>query len=177
MFFVTGNSGKFAEAAGVIPGLVQADLGVPELQADTLEEVASFSVGEAYKELGERCFVEDAGLFVDGLKGFPGVYSRFVEDTIGPPGIVKLLEGVENRNATIAAVIAYHDGKDIHLFRGESRGTIALELKGSEGFGVDPIFIPDGKEKTFAEDFAYKERVSHRARALAKFVAFLGKPL
>ena len=176
--FVTGNRGKFSEAAKLIPGLRQADIGPPEIQADSVEEVARFSVVEAYKQLGKpSCFVEDAGLFVDALNGFPGVYSRYVLDTIGAEGLLKLMGGIENRKAHFEACIAYYDGKKIRVFSGRADGTIAHEGKGKSGFGFDPIFVPKGHARTFAEDYAYKQKVSHRTRALRKFLAFLGKPL
>lgn len=177
MLFVTGNPGKFREAAALMPGLKQADVGVPEIQADSVEEVARFSIEEAYKQLGKPCFVEDAGLFIDALSGFPGVYSHYVQDTIGNRGVLKLMEGARERGAHFEACIAYHDGEDVHIFKGRVNGTIAHEGKGENGFGFDPIFIPEGHARTFAEDSAYKQQVSHRVKALREFLAFLGKPL
>ncbi|MCK4328185.1 MAG: XTP/dITP diphosphatase [Candidatus Diapherotrites archaeon] len=178
MFFVTGNPGKFKEAVGLIPGLKQSDIHPLELQADSLEEVAVFSIRHAFEELEEPCFVEDAGLFISALNGFPGVYSKPVWEKIGLKGVLKLLDGAGNRSAVFRAVIAYHDGEKIHTFKGECRGSIAMEKRGTSGFGFDPVFVPEGHEKTFAEDFAYKQQVSHRARALKAFLRTLQpKPL
>ncbi len=177
MLFVTGNPAKFEEASALIPGLKQADIGPPEIQADRLEDVARFSVEYAYKELGEPCFVEDAGLFVNALNGFPGAYSHYAFDTIGSKGILRLLEGVKDRGARFEACIAYHDGKGVRVFSGRVDGAIASRELGSGGFGFDPIFVPNGHDRTFAEDPAHKQEVSHRARALRKFLGFLGKPL
>lgn len=177
MFFVTGNNAKFAEAVKLIPGLKQAKLDVPEIQSDSLEEVARFSIEYAFKELGEACFVEDAGLFIDALKGFPGLYSRYILDTIGNVGVLKLMEGAKNRKAHFETCVAYHDGKEIHVFRGRVDGTIAEAVRGNQvgNFGFDPVFIPEGREKTFAEDFEYKQSVSHRRIGLEKFLEFLQK--
>jgi len=173
MYFVTGNKGKFKEASLVIPGLKQADLGVPEIQADTLEEVARFSIEHAYARLHEPCFVEDAGLFVHALKGFPGPYSKFVNHTLDCGGLLKLMQGEKDRGAYFEACIAYHDGKKVHTFTGRCDGTIALAGKGRTGFGFDPVFLPEGSKKTFAEDEGYKNTVSHRRRALDGLTAFL----
>ncbi|MFC2175290.1 RdgB/HAM1 family non-canonical purine NTP pyrophosphatase [archaeon] len=175
MFFVTGNPGKFVEAAKLIPGLKQSNAHPPEIQADSLEEVAVFSIKHAFKELGEPCFVEDAGLFIEALNGFPGVYSKPVWERIGLTGVLKLLEGAEGRSAVFRAVIAYHNGGEIQTFKGECKGTISETIRGEQGFGFDPIFVPEGREKTFAEDFAYKQEVSHRAMALKGFLANLYK--
>ena len=173
MLFVTGNPGKFKEAAELIPGLEQADINPPEIQSYSAEEVAMFSVEHAFRELGEPCFVEDAGTFIDALGGFPGVYSKQVWEKIGLAGVLKLMDGVENRAAKFQAVIAYHDGKEVHVFKGECSGTITTEIRGGKGFGYDPIFVPGGHDKTFAEDFAYKQKVSHRTMALKAFLEFL----
>ena len=173
MYFVTGNPGKFQEAAALMPWLEQATLEVPEIQSNSLEEVARFSVEYAHKELGEPCFVEDAGIFVDALNGFPGVYSRYAYDTIGPAGILRLMDGVEHRSAHFGACIAYHDGTQVHVFKGRCGGTIAQSLRGTSGFGFDPIFVPAGREKTFAEDLGGKQELSHRIKALEAFLEFL----
>ena len=177
MIFVTGNPGKFSEAAGLIPGLRQANLEVPEIQADSVEEVARFSVETAYKKLGVPCFVDDSGMFVDALGGFPGVYSHYVLDTIGNAGVLRLMESAENRKAHFECCIAYHDGKEMHTFGGRVDGELADAARGENGFGFDPIFVPEGHGRTFAEDAAYKKKVSHRTRALREFLGFLGKPL
>jgi XTP/dITP diphosphohydrolase len=141
-----------------------------EVQAETLEEV----VKEALTEIpGDNFFIEDAGLFIPALNGFPGVYSAYVFKTIGNEGILRLLKGADNREASFRSVVGLKLRGEVKLFTGEVRGRIALEAKGSEGFGYDPIFIPEGYDRTFAEDTRLKQRVSHRRRALEKLAAYL----
>jgi len=177
--FVTRNKGKFQEALGVLGplgyDLVQDARGYPELQAETLEEVARAGV-EHLRAAGGPAppfFLEDAGLFVDALGGFPGVYSAYVYKTIGNQGLLRLLEG-RPRTARFEAVLAYHDGESTRLFRGACPGRIVEQERGTGGFGFDPIFVPEGEGRTFGEmDLAEKERVSHRARALDALAAAL----
>ncbi|NOZ89276.1 MAG: RdgB/HAM1 family non-canonical purine NTP pyrophosphatase, partial [Crenarchaeota archaeon] len=128
----------------------------------------------AYALTGTPVAVEDAGLFVDALSGFPGPYSSYVYKTIGVHGILRLLEGEENRAARFVSVIAYAGPWGVQLFRGEVKGSIAAEPRGSGGFGFDPIFIPEGADKTFAEmNIEEKNMYSHRARAARKLCSWL----
>ncbi len=129
---------------------------------------------EALKEIdGEGIFIEDSGLFVEALKGFPGVYSAYVFKTIGYSGILKLLAGVENRRAYFESVVGLKLKGEVRIFRGRVDGVIAEKARGKGGFGYDPIFIPEGSEKTFAEAPEIKNRVSHRKRALEEMRKFL----
>ncbi len=119
--------------------------------------------------------LEDAGLFVDALKGFPGVYSKYVFFTIGLAGILRLLEGIENRKAVFRSVYAYGEpGKKPIIIIGECKGIISTEEHGNHGFGYDPLFIPDGGEKTFGEmTVEEKNQFSHRGKALQKLAIVL----
>lgn len=183
--FCTGNPHKVAEVQAafsqVLPEvkIVQKKLPMEELQADSLEEVAQFKINSIRKMISPPFFIEDAGFFVDDeLKGFPGVYSHYVMDTLGCQGILKLMEGKSLRRAHFEAVIAFLDEEEnIHLFKGENLGTVAFEARGTSGFGFDPIFISeDSPTKTFAEiGMEEKNKISHRKRALDKLVAFLQK--
>ncbi len=146
--------------------------GYREVQAETLEEV----VREALREIpGDNFFIEDAGLFVSALNGFPGVYSAYVFKKIGNEGILKLLKGEENREAVFRSVVGLKLSGEVRLFTGEVRGRIASEPKGSAGFGYDPIFIPSGYSTTFAEAPELKQELSHRRRALEKLAAHLSR--
>ena len=123
IYFVTSNKGKFAEAQGIFSELTQKDIGYTEIQADTLEEVAAYGIEEVTKRLRAPVMIEDAGLFVDALKGFPGVYSAYVQKTIGNQGILKLMEGAQNRKAFFKSVVAYAEpGMEPHMFQGEIHG-------------------------------------------------------
>ncbi len=172
--FVTGNQGKLREASAMLPcEVVQHDVGYPEIQADTLEEVARFGLDWLRPRIERPFILEDAGLFVEGLQGFPGVYSSYVYGTIGNEGVLRLLDGSETRAATFRSVVGLDDGEQ-HLFAGACHGCIAMEQRGSNGFGYDPVFIPEGSDRTFAEMRPdEKNRMSHRAHAIRKLAGYL----
>jgi XTP/dITP diphosphohydrolase len=121
--------------------------------------------------------IEDAGLFVNALSDFPGVYSKFVFTSIGCEGVLRLLVPCEDRSAHFEAVVAYCEkGGEPQIFKGRVDGEIAGEPRGENGFGYDPIFIPEGEKRTFAEmKTQEKNQFSHRARALEKLAEFLSK--
>jgi XTP/dITP diphosphohydrolase len=179
--FVTANAGKHREAAELLGGVgVECEMRavkLPEPQADALEEVARAKVAAARVALGgEPFFVDDAGIFVDALKGFPGVYSAYVLKTVGTGGVLKLLDGVADRRARFEAVIGFwSEATGERYFKGVSRGAVAPAARDAgHGFGFDPIFVPEGGTRTFAEmPDREKNLVSHRGRALRDFVAFL----
>jgi XTP/dITP diphosphohydrolase len=166
MIFVTSNKGKFAEARGIFGDLEQKDIGYTEIQADTLEEVAIFGMKEVATRLVGPVMLEDAGLFIEALQGFPGVYSAYVQKTIGNDGILRLMEGVENRKAFFKSVVVYAEPElEPQMFTGIVRGQIGYEARGSSGFGYDPIFYVG--EKSLGEmGIAEKNRISHRAGSM-----------
>lgn len=135
-----------------------------EIQADTLEEIATYSLDQIPDTI---CFVEDAGFFVNVLNGFPGPYSAYVYRTLGCGGILQLLRNQTNRKGRFLSIIAFRDENgDKKVFRGEIAGLIASEACGTGGFGFDPIFVPQGTTKTFAEmEPTEKNAVSHRGKA------------
>lgn len=168
MNIVTSNHGKFVEYREIFPCAKMLDIGYREIQADTLEEV----VKDVLDELSEHAplIIDDSGLFIDALEGFPGVYSAYVMDTIGCGGILKLMDGMEERSAIFECVIGYIGtaGKT-GLIKGTVHGSITTSQRGDQGFGYDPIFVPDGYSKTFAEmPSSEKNRVSHRGIAMEK---------
>lgn len=171
--FITSNSNKFKEMKEFFKAdelhLNWINQSLPEVQAETLEEVVEYSLSQ-YK--GGEVFIEDAGIFIEALDGFPGVYSRYVYDTIGNKGILKLMEGLENRKTRFEAVIGYQERRrgNIKLFKGEVKGFVSLFPRGESGFGYDPIFVPEGFKKTFGEDSILKSNLSHRKRAAEKLI-------
>jgi XTP/dITP diphosphohydrolase len=179
IFFITGNKGKVQEATEKLKpfgfSVVQKDLGYPEIQADSLEEVAAWGATHVQERFNHCFMLEDAGLFIEALQGFPGVYSKYVFYTIGLDGILHLMESVKNRIAVFRSVYAYNEpGKKPVLVVGECKGSITTGKQGMHGFGYDPIFIPDGAEKTFGEmSVDEKNQFSHRARALEKLATAL----
>lgn len=181
IFLATGNFHKFDEARRVLAeyGISSGMLRVKavEIQSDSLTEIAKTSVIDAYNRCHLPVIVEDAGLFVDALKGFPGPYAAYVYKTISNPGLLKLMENVKNRKATFRSVIAFYNGKSEPMcFEGAATGVIPHdEIWGTlkTGFGFDPIFQPEGSEKTFAEmTIEDKNGFSHRANAIRKFAAW-----
>jgi XTP/dITP diphosphohydrolase len=180
--FVTSNKHKALEAQAKLGKgfeVRQWDVECPEIQADTLEEVALASARYVIEKHApkEAFILEDAGLFVDGLKGFPGPYSHYVHDTLDCKGILKLLDGVkgEGRKARFEAVLVYTvPGKKPALFKGICRGKIAESQAGKNGFGFDPIFVPDGETRRFAEMMPEeKGKYSHRGLALGAFANYV----
>ncbi len=179
VFFATGNVHKFDEARSILTGL---DIAVGmlrvkdiEIQSDSLVEIAKSSAQEAFKRCCLPVIVEDAGLFIEALKGFPGPYAAYAYQTIGNNGLLKLLENVENRKAVFRSAIAYCDSEAEApvVFEGEAEGEITVDERigsGKSGFGFDPIFRPSGSEKAFAEmTLEEKNGFSHRAKAVLKF--------
>jgi XTP/dITP diphosphohydrolase len=175
-FFATGNIHKFNEARHVLAEYKVATallrVKASEIQNDNIENVAKASVMDTVERCRLPIFVEDAGLFIDTLNGFPGPYSSYVYRTIGTKGILKLMKEVEKRDAYFHSVVAFCDPKESpKCFHGKVEGKISQEERGDSGFGFDPIFKPaDSYDKTFAEmTTEEKNKLSHRAQALTKF--------
>ncbi len=179
VFFATGNIHKFNELRSILSplGFTVAMIRMKgnEIQSESIKEIAQAAVINAFNRTGLPIFVEDAGLFIDALSGFPGPYAAYVYKTIHNNGILKLMEGRADRRAKFQSIIAYLDQTltQPECFCGESKGDITkTERKQEEksGFGFDPIFQPDGSGKTFAEmTIEEKNGFSHRAMAIRKF--------
>ncbi|UCE16094.1 MAG: XTP/dITP diphosphatase [Candidatus Bathyarchaeota archaeon] len=176
-FFVTSNIHKFNEARRILAkhGVATALLKVEtvEIQDDSIEKIAKTTAAEAAKKCSLPIIVEDAGLFIEALNGFPGPYSSYVYRTIGTKGILKLMKNTKKRDAYFHSVVAFCSPKEPpKCFHGKAKGKISLEAQGSRGFGFDPIFEPSaGGDKTFAEmTLVEKNNCSHRAETLRKFV-------
>ena len=179
--FATGNSGKVEEAT-----IILAPFGIRvkafdgkgvEIQAETVEEVASYSAAEAASSFRRALMVEDAGFFVEALNGFPGVYASHAFGTIGIAGVLKLLEGSRSRRAVFRSAVAYctPGGKPV-IFRGEVKGRISEAQLGRGGFGFDPVFVPEGFRKTMAQlTVEQKCAVSHRGEAMRAFGAWYSR--
>jgi XTP/dITP diphosphohydrolase len=151
--YVTGNWAKIASAKKALEpiGYVVENIKMetPEIQADDVTEVAKYSAKWACEQLKKPVLKNDSGLFIEALKGFPGVYTHYVDDTIGEDGVLKLLEGVKNRKAYFKEAIAYCEpGKEPIVFEGYTRGTIATKKEGKYGWTWDFVFIPEGEDKT-----------------------------
>jgi XTP/dITP diphosphohydrolase len=179
VFFATGNINKFNEAHSILSsyGFAVAMLRAKgdEIQSDSLKEIAQTSAVNAFKRSSLPIFVEDAGLSIDALNGFPGPYAAYVYKTIHNRGILKLMENATNRHAKFQSIVAYCDETlcEPECFDGESSGEITTterKPRGKSAFGFDPIFQPVGSNKTFAEmTIEEKNGFSHRAMAIRKF--------
>jgi XTP/dITP diphosphohydrolase len=166
---ITSNPGKVAEYQNEFGylGLEMVHYPFPydEVQTSDLGEVVSKGM-EAIRSKGISDFViDDTGLFIDSLKGFPGVWSAYVQKTIGNQGILRLMEGEEDRGAEFRTCIGCDIGGEMIVVTGVCRGKITTEERGTGGFGYDPIFTHDGR-RTFSElSLEEKNAVSHRGNA------------
>tara|TARA_B100000482_G_scaffold5292_1_gene4405 strand:- start:2202 stop:2780 length:579 start_codon:yes stop_codon:yes gene_type:complete len=185
--FVTGNKNKLREVQKLLFSyhlLSLEDLNFrDEIQEteDTIEGNALLKANHIYKKFEINCFSDDTGLFIDSLDGQPGVKSaRFAGDNSNSEDnirlVLKKLNGKENRNAVFRTVICLIINGKINYFHGEVKGIITKEKTGDKGFGYDPIFIPEGFNKTFSEfTLEEKNKLSHRAIAVSKLVKFLNR--
>lgn len=177
LYFVTTNDYKVKEVQRYLTGTTLEVQHVPyriqEILNLDLELVVKDKVLKAYDYLGHACVVEHGGLLVEALGNLPGGLSKVVWDTVGDK-ICTFLSPTDSRAAIAQSVIGYCDGKRVHTFRGETRGTLAETARGSYLFQWDPVFIPNGETKTYAEfGFPDKEKFSQAAKAWKLLVATL----
>ncbi len=185
IFLATSNVSKFNEARQILAdyGIAVGMLKVKtlEVQSEDLAEIAKSGVQEAFENCNLPIIVEDAGLFIDALNGFPGPYTAYVHEKIGNQGVLRLMQEERNRKATFQSAIAYYysDLRSSLCFEGKVLGEITREerRKSNSGFGFDPIFCPSGSQKAFAQmTINEKNKYSHRARALEAFAQWFRKP-
>ncbi|WP_026705608.1 non-canonical purine NTP diphosphatase [Flavobacterium soli] len=186
LVFASNNKNKIIEIQSILPDTIKIlsleEIGcfedIPET-ADTIEGNAILKANHVTEKYGYNCFADDSGLEVDALDGAPGVFSaRYAGDQKNDDdNINKLLTQLsaeKNRKANFKTVIALNLDAQQYLFKGIANGTITDHKKGSNGFGYDPIFQPDGFDKTFAEiSLEEKSAISHRAKAVKELISFL----
>jgi len=185
IYFITTNRNKHKEVIEIFgPGenlvIEQLEMKYPEVQADSLQKVAEFAaewlMGQPDKwSNADYVMFEDSGLFIERLKGFPGVYSAYVQQTLGNRAVLELLEGEWDRRAYFetCACLLDHEA-NVKIFTGRCDGTISKDARGKLGFGYDPIFIPEGEIRTFAEmSTEEKNLYSHRAKAINALKEYL----
>ena len=183
ILLVTGNEGKFREVQAAFGKrgheVVWKRFPYPEVQTASLDEVVTEGLSWLRTKMGEGdpFMIDDSGLFITALKDFPGVFSAHALKTLGNAGILKLMAGVEDRRARFEARIGiWMAGTGPRTFPGRIDGSIGLEPRGRGGFGFDPIFIPEGDTRTFAEiSTEEKNAFSHRGRAVAAVLEYLDK--
>lgn len=188
LVFATNNPHKLEEVRQVAADrfniLSLADIGchddIPET-GETLAENALIKARWVKEKYGYDCFADDTGLMVNALDGAPGVYSaRYAGPGCSPQDNMRLLlkemEGITDRTAHFATVIALIQGDEEKLFEGRVNGSIALNQQGTAGFGYDPVFVADESGVPFAMMSAQdKNAISHRGRATAKLIEYLNK--
>lgn len=186
LIFATHNSNKAFEIQKLLPEHFQIltlnDIDfqeeIPENEP-TIEANSAFKAQFIFNKFNLNCFADDTGLEIESLNGKPGVHSaRYAGEERNSDANINLvleeLKGVENRNARFKTVITLIIHGEQYQFEGIVDGTIIKEKRGSNGFGYDPIFIPENETRTFAEmNLSEKNKYSHRARALEKMIAFL----
>jgi non-canonical purine NTP pyrophosphatase (RdgB/HAM1 family) len=172
---VTGNPGKIAEARLALGGDVETEvLDLPEIQSLDYVEVARAKAGEAWRRLGRPLVVEEAGLDLAALNGFPGPLVKWMLEAMGAEGIARTAAALGDLRATARCVLLYKDGDREIVAEGRTEGTLVLPGRGTHGFGWDPVFLPDGSAFTFAElTGAEKDAVSHRGKAWREMAAKL----
>lgn len=188
LIFATNNQHKLEEIKEILNGKFEImSLDEVGFNEDIQETGTSFAENAAIKsrvvtrQIGMDCFSDDTGLQVEALGGRPGVYSaRYAgEEGNAAKNVKKLLielKDVSNRKAAFKTAICLIMGRNEYFFEGSITGRIIDSPKGEEGFGYDPVFVPDGYDKTFAEmPASLKNRISHRRRAVEKLVLFLNK--
>jgi XTP/dITP diphosphohydrolase len=183
--FATGNPNKLKEINAAIKSFKIVglkDLGINEEIPETgitLKENALQKAKYVYDKTGLNCFSDDTGLEIDALNNRPGVYSAMyagadcsAENNMQK--VLKELSGIRNRKAKFKTVIALILNGEEYFFEGDVNGEILQEKKGSDGFGYDPIFKPEGHKETFAQmSIGLKNKISHRGLAVKKLVSFL----
>lgn len=177
--FVSSNEDKWREAQLILGRpLERVSLELPEIQAATTMEVARAKARVAFTQLQRAVIIEDAGVELAALGGFPGPFIKYWEKLGGLESICRAADGLGNRRAQAVCVLVVADAAGLSPFEGRAAGTIAEQPRGTLGFGWDAVFIPEGDSRTWAEmSQAEKDARSHRRRAwelLAKTVAHMG---
>jgi non-canonical purine NTP pyrophosphatase (RdgB/HAM1 family) len=178
LLLVTGNPGKLAEARRLAGRELESiDLDLPEIQSLDFEEVLAEKARAAFAHpevAGRPVIVEEAGLELAAMNGFPGPLVRWMLDAVGAEGISRAATALGDPAATAVSRIAWTDGETTIVGRGETVGTLVLPGRGTNGFGFDPVFLPAGSERTFGElGGEEKDRFSHRGKAWRDLLARL----
>jgi XTP/dITP diphosphohydrolase len=181
LHFASGNENKFLEIENLFEKeketkneknvrVIFSKILIKEIQSDSIIEVAEDKVRKAFKVIKKPLIVEDDGLFIEDLNGFPGIYSSFVFNTIGNKGILDLLRDNKNRRANFLSIFSFFDGKTIETFSGKTSGYITTKIS-PLGWGFDPIFQPINEHQTYGQiNMIKKNEISHRSKAFRKFL-------
>lgn len=179
--FLSGNTYKISEASAILKpvgfDVVGVNIDDPELQTSDVDKLVREKTLRAFHKLGYPIFVEQTGLSLSMLNGFPGGLTRVFWDSLGPEKMCELFGRGSDTGVEARTRIGYCDGRRVHQFEGMVRGRIAAEPRGDRSFQWDCIFIPEGYDKTFAELGAAKNEISMRRMALDGLAAHLKESL
>lgn len=151
IYFITGNKGKLKEARTILGEIEGLDIDLPEIQEVDAHRIIREKLKEARENHDGDFIVEDTSLYLDALNGLPGPLIKWFMETIGNDGLWQIAEKFENHGAQAKTLIGYsNENREIKFFEGTVKGKI-VQPSGTQGFGWDPIFLPDGHTKTFAE--------------------------
>ena len=175
IYFITSNKGKLDEVRAITGLDIRSRaLDIEEIQDTDVGNVVRDKALRAYALIKKPVIVEDTGLYIKALNGFPGALVKWMVEAMGPSGICRIVKGYGNKSAYGETCIAFYDGKKLAVFSGRVDGRITASPKGSNGFGWDPVFMPNGSDKTFAQmDSSEKNKVSHRRKAALKLRTYL----
>jgi len=186
LYFVSNNLHKYSEIKSMLNDKrIGLDLklckqDIIEIQDEKIENIAIEKAKSAYNRVKKPIIIEDDGLFINSLNGFPGQYSKFILKSIGNIGIIRLLKGSSDRSAYFKSIFVYNDGIIVKVFYGKIIGKISSTIT-EEGWGYDPIFIPLNKNNkkgiTFAKlsQINKKNELSHRRIAFYKFIKWFNQ--
>ncbi|MCX6756121.1 MAG: non-canonical purine NTP pyrophosphatase [Candidatus Nomurabacteria bacterium] len=150
--FITGNSSKAEQLSRHLGYPIKhLKLDIPEIQSLDLQEVTKYKAEQAYKQTNSPVLVEDTSLTFNALGKLPGPLIKWFLIELDNEGLCKILDSYEDRSALAKVCFGLYDGKDFRVFEGEIKGTISVKPRGDRGFGWDPVFIPEGKKKTWGE--------------------------
>ncbi|KKU48199.1 MAG: Ham1 family protein [Parcubacteria group bacterium GW2011_GWA2_46_9] len=174
IYFITGNKNKFEEVKAILPEVRQLDIDLLEIQEIDAKEIIKKKLFEALNHSKGEFIVEDTSLYLDCLNGLPGPLIKWFLKTVGNDGLAKIAEKLGDTSAEAKTLIGYAKNRaEIYYFEGVTKGTI-VKPKGEINFGWDPIFLPSGHKKTFAEmSREEKNEISMRRIALNKLKEFL----
>lgn len=180
LLLVTGNRGKLAEARrltkalGVALSSIEIDL--PEIQSLDMEAVLAAKARQAFEVARRPVVVEETGLELAALNGFPGPLVKWMLDAIGAEGLARTALALGNPRAKAVCLLLWTDGESTRLGRGETSGELVLPARGDRGFGWDPVFSPDGEGRTYGElSEREKDELGHRGRAWRDLLRALGE--
>ena len=175
LVLVTGNPNKLEEARRITGVEIEAvDIDLPEIQSANLEEVLRAKGDEAWRRVGRPLIVEETGLELAALNGFPGPMVKWMIDSVGPEGLADAAIRLGDARAVARCQLLVVDGDETVMAEGSAAGTLVLPARGDFGFGWDPVFQPDGHDRTSAElGQEIKDRIGHRGRAWRALTAKL----